>query len=112
MPEADRDGSFWSATRTGDELSVVCREEVSLDSRAVSTGWACLRVVGPLDFGLTGVLAGIAAPLAEADISIFTISTFDTDYILVRDRDLETARAALVAAGHGFDNPAGPSVVD
>jgi hypothetical protein len=65
-------------------------------------GWRALAVKGPLDFGLTGILASIAAPLAEAGISIFAISTFDTDYVLVKAERLDDAVEALRRAGHRF----------
>jgi hypothetical protein len=68
-------------------------------SRA-ETGWRCLKVQGPLDFNLTGILSSIAAPLAEVEVSIFAISTYNTDYILVKENDLEKAKQALRASGH------------
>ena len=93
-------GGFSSVTRTGDELSVVCAADaIPVDVQA-GRGWRGLRVVGQLDFTLTGVLASIAGPLAEAEVSIFALSTFDTDYVLVRGDDLLRAVAALRAAGH------------
>jgi hypothetical protein len=66
------------------------------------SGFVAIEVAGPLDFALTGILASLAAPLADAGISIFAISTFDTDYVLVREADLARARRALEAAGHVF----------
>lgn len=63
-------------------------------------GWRCLKLVGPLDLNLTGVLASVLQPLADADVSIFALSTFDTDYVLVRGAQLEKATAALREAGH------------
>jgi hypothetical protein len=65
-------------------------------------GWRALAVEGPLDFGLTGILASIATPLAEAGISLFAISTFDTDYVLVKAERLDDAMEALRRAGHHF----------
>jgi hypothetical protein len=62
--------------------------------------WRCLRVDGPLDFALVGVLAALVMPLARAGVSVFTISSYITDYLLVRDAALPAARAALQAAGH------------
>ena len=62
-------------------------------------GWRCLKVLGPLDLGLTGILASLAAPLAEAGVPIFAISTYDTDYILVKEENLEKARQGLQASG-------------
>jgi len=93
-------GPFVSITRTSDELSVVC-----LASEAPKGSWAegtfaLLRVVGSMDLGLTGVLASLTGPLADAEVPIFALATFDTDYLLVRTADRERAEAALVSAGH------------
>jgi hypothetical protein len=91
-------GEFVSITRTRDELSIVATViPASVDSRR---GWRCLKVRGPLDFSLTGILASLATPLADAGVPIFAISTFDTDYVLVFESDLDRAIAALEAAGH------------
>ena len=94
---------FVSVTRTADELSVVCVEDAVPEGVRAERGWRCLAVAGPLDFGLTGVLASIAAPLADAQISIFAISTFDTDYVLVKAEKLDEAAEALRRAGHVVD---------
>ena len=93
-------GGFVSLTRTPDELSVVCAEESVPAAARCERGWRCLKVLGPLDFALTGVLAALAAPLAKANVSIFAISTYDTDYLLLPDASLERAVAALTGAGH------------
>lgn len=91
---------FLSVTRTREELSIVCDEaRLPLDIRA-ERGWRAFGVQGPLDFGLTGILASLAQPLAEAGISLFAVSTFDTDYVLVRAQDKDRAEAVLQAAGH------------
>ena len=91
-------GELVSITRTADELSIICATiPPEVDGER---GWRCLKVRGPLDFSLTGVLASIAGPLADAAVPIFSISTFDTDYILVREFDLERAKQALIRAGH------------
>jgi len=93
-------GSFCSITRTPDELSIVCvQDDVPLEVRN-ERDWRCLVVAGPLDFALTGILAAIAAPLAQAGISIFAVSTFDTDYVLVKEHQLAAAIQALSEAGH------------
>jgi hypothetical protein len=94
-------GALWSLTRSGDELSVVCAEELVPEGVRREGGWRALAVAGPLDFALTGVLSAIAAPLAAAGVSIFALSTFDTDYVLVKEERLEAAVAALRAAGMG-----------
>lgn len=92
-------GPFVAMTRTPDELSVVCDEAgVPGDVRA-ERGWRALQVEGPLDFGLTGVLASLTAPLAAAGIPVFAISSFDTDYLLVREQDLPSATRALRQSG-------------
>ena len=93
-------GDFFSITKNSDELSIVCEEDFLPPSVKAERGWRCLRVQGTLDFGLTGILAALAMPLAEAGISIFAISTFDTDYVLVSGRDLSRAADTLAAAGH------------
>lgn len=91
---------FASVTRTPEETSVVCRAEVVPPDVRVETGWRALRVVGPLDFALTGVLLSLLGPLAAAGVSVFVLSTFDTDAVLVREAALDDALAALADAGH------------
>ena len=95
-------GEFTSITRTSDELSIVCAEEAAPRHAKCEAGWRVFRVEGRLDFSLTGVLASIATPLAEAGVSIFAVSTYDTDYVLVKEESLEKAVRALTAAGHGI----------
>jgi uncharacterized protein len=93
-------GAFVSITRAAEELSIVCAErDVPPDAQA-ERGWRALVVAGPLAFSLTGVLAALATPLAAAGIPIFAISTFDTDYVLVRSSDVAAAINALRSAGH------------
>ncbi len=99
-PDWAAEGPFLSITRTADELSIVCPARAIPDDVTASRGWRCLKVRGPLDFSLTGVLLSLARPLAEAGVSIFAISTYDTDYVLVPDRDLTQALTALRRAGH------------
>jgi hypothetical protein len=89
-----------SITRTHDELSIVCPEDAVPGDVPCRGGWRALAVRGPLDFGLTGVLAGLAGPLAEAGVPILAIGTHDTDIVLVADGDLARAVAALRDAGH------------
>lgn len=86
---------FVTVSRTRDELSVVCPEARVPAEAQAERGWRGFKVEGPLDFALTGILARLAAPLAEAGISIFAISTFDTDYLLVRAGDLAAATSVL-----------------
>jgi hypothetical protein len=102
IPKVVLASPFYSLTRTEDELSILVPEAVKLATEKSEPGWSALKVAGPLDFSLTGILAGITSTLAQASISIFAISTFDTDYILVKSDQLTTAKAALTAAGHQF----------
>lgn len=92
--------TFASFTRAPDETSIVCRAAVVPEGVRVEAGWRALRVAGPLDFALTGILASLLVPLAAARVPVFALSTFDTDYLLVRDTALGDAVAALVGAGH------------
>ncbi len=92
--------SLMAVVRTGDELSFVCPSEATPTAAKVEGPWSAFRVVGTLDFALTGILAMITAPLAEAKISIFAISTFDTDYVLVRSETKVATTQALTHAGH------------
>ena len=91
-------GDFISVVRTPDELSIVCPQENVPPEIRCDRNWRCLKVEGPLDFALTGILASLATPLAQAGISIFAVSTYDTDYLLVKD--LERAITVLSQAGH------------
>lgn len=100
VPAQPGGAGFWSVTRTSDELSVVLPEETVPSEWEAETGWRCLKVQGPLDFGLTGILASLATPLAEVGVPIFALSTYDTDYVLVKESDLEKAKRALSANGH------------
>jgi len=93
-------GDFLSITRTRDELSIVCAQPNVPAGIRCERDWCALQVVGQLDFALTGILASLSAPLADAGISIFALSTFDTDYVLVKARDLENAIRVLREAGH------------
>lgn len=93
---------FFSITRTGDELSIVCAEGVAAGSSKEDGPWRAIKVQGPFDFDLTGVLASFLDPLAAAGIGIFAMSTFDTDYILVKSANLDSAVEALKEAGHRF----------
>jgi hypothetical protein len=99
-PGAPSPERFWSLTRTDEELSVICTEDAVPERAAVQRGWRGLQVAGPLDFALTGVAAALTTPLAEAQISVLPIATYDTDYLFVREETLTRAVAALEAAGH------------
>ena len=91
---------FVSLTRTEDELSIVCAEDVTAGLPQVDSGWRAIKVQGPFAFDQTGILASFLDPLAVAAVGIFAVSTFDTDYILVKSENLSDALAALKEAGH------------
>jgi hypothetical protein len=93
-------GPFCSVTRTADELSVVCGQEAVPEGVVCERGWRCLRVAGAVPLSAVGVLAALTAPLAEAGISVFAVSTFDTDYLLVRADGWGRAVDVLVRYGH------------
>jgi uncharacterized protein len=100
IPEWVQSKSFQCVTRTTDELSIVCTENNLPEDVIAERGWMALKLEGPFPFSLTGVLASFLQPLAQARIPIFAVSTFDTDYVLIKQQDLERAIAALCAAGH------------
>lgn len=91
---------FVSLTRTPEELSIVCDQDVLPDDLEKGADWRAIKVQGQLDFALTGILSSIASPLADANISIFAISTFDTDYVLVQQSALDSAVKVLQDVGH------------
>ncbi len=93
-------GALQSVTRTPEELSIVCEAQRVPEPLQAERDWRCLRVSGTLAFHLTGILAALTAPLANAGISIFALSTFDTDYLLVTNDCLEEAVTALTVVGH------------
>jgi uncharacterized protein len=97
----DDDSVLWSVTSTPDEVSVMCpTAEAPEGATHMEPGWRAFKVAGPLQFDLVGVLASLLQPLVEARVSVFAISTFETDYILVRSKDVRTAATALRIAGH------------
>jgi hypothetical protein len=93
-------GGFSSITRSDEELSVVCLQEYLPPDADAERDWRCLQVVGPLSFEEVGILTSLLRPLSEAGIPVFVISTFNTDYLLVKAADIERSLAALRAAGH------------
>lgn len=93
-------GTFFSVTRTRDELSVVCPENAVPEGIRCERGWRATKLEGPFDLSMVGILASVASPLAEAGASIFAVSTFDTDYVLVREEQLDLAVDTLRARGH------------
>ena len=94
--------AFFNIVKAEEELSIVCRNAFTLNSERCSQGWSCIKVSGPLDLNTTGILAKLSKVLAEERISIFAISTYDTDYILVKADKATEAVAALKAKGCRF----------
>lgn len=104
------DPTFWSMTRTPDELSLVCPEDdlpPSVD-HDVERGWRAFQVEGPIPFATTGVVAGLTTPLAASGVPVFVVSTYDTDVLLVRGADLARAREVLAAHFTLTDRPPNP----
>lgn len=93
-------GDFLTITRTPGELSIVCAEGVAPEGCKCERGWRIFQFEGPLDFALTGVLVAVAQPLADARISIFAVSTYDSDFVMVKEVNVDRAIQALTAAGH------------
>jgi uncharacterized protein len=99
IPSQVLGSSCLSITRTADELSIVCEQSLAPLNAKIEKDWRAFKVLGKLDFVLTGILASIANPLAQAKISIFAISSFDTDYVLVREMDIVAAETVLIESG-------------
>ena len=96
-------------TQTADELSIVCEETRVPSGIRVERDWVALKLEGPFPFSMTGVLTSFLQPLAEAGVAIFALSTFDTDYVLMKRDKLEAAIKALAAAGHELVGSGDPS---
>jgi hypothetical protein len=102
IPSWATQGAFYSVTRTCDELSIIVEEARVPPGTQTQSGWRVLRVHGPFVLSEVGVLASLAAPLADARVSVFVVSTFDTDYLLVTEEQLTSAIVALGGAGHSI----------
>ena len=102
VPNWVYDSDLYSVTRTKDELSIICRkiDNIAGDDIKIDKHWRILKINGPLELYLVGVIASISNLLKESKIPIFSISTFDTDYILVKKQDLNKTIAVLSDAGH------------
>jgi len=101
FPDGLPGSGFWSLTRTAEELSLVISEHLVPQDWQIESGWRCLKVEGPLDFSLTGILSALIAPLAAAGIPVFAISTYETDYLLVKQNHLE--KTLVVLSQHRFN---------
>ena len=95
-------GDFVSLTRTHEELSIFCQQDNVPEDIEAERGWRCLQVQGAFDFTVAGVNASLAIPLAEADISVLAIATYATDYLLVKEENVEQALQVLEQAGHSI----------
>ena len=101
LPNWIYSSDFYSITRSEDELSVVAIQNLSTPTNVKSDpGWRILKIAGPLDFSLIGIIAEISAILKEKNIPIFVISTFETDFILVKNGSLKSAIDTLINKGH------------
>lgn len=100
VPQLPLTGPLLSLTVTADEISIVCAEEAAPERAEVATGWRALRIAGELDFSLIGIMSALTGVLAAAGVSVFALSTYTTDYLLVREAEFERAVVALRAAGH------------
>ena len=100
-PTPDIDASTFTAViRTTDELSGVCEADHVPAGATIDAGWRCLQFIGPFDLTLTGIMVLVATPLAHASVPIFTLATYNTDYILVPQARLTDACHAIQQAGH------------
>jgi len=102
IPDGIFGEAFFNIVKTEEELSIVCRNAFILNSERCSQSWSCIKVSGSLDLNTTGILAKLSKVLAEERISIFAISTYDTDYILIKADKATEAVAALNGAGFRF----------
>ena len=100
LPPALLKQSLFFISKTHDELSVVCPHDFLIDSQDTESNWQALEVIGPLGFSLTGIMANLSGVLARAGVSIFSISTYDTDYVLVKKQTVSKAITALKADGY------------
>jgi hypothetical protein len=100
LPNWFAEAGFHSVIRTEDELTIVCGEALVDPAATCENGWRCFKIQGLLDFSEIGIIFSITRPLAESGVSVFVISTFNTDYFMVKEKDLAKAIDALSAAGH------------
>lgn len=106
LPELAMNEPLQALLRSPDELSLVCRSSLSVPGSREEPGWRCLVVKGPLNFDLTGIVARLTAPLAAEAVPVFVVSSFDTDYVLVKGRDLLRGLEALKRAGIAVEGEA------
>jgi hypothetical protein len=99
-PAIPESTAFFSVTRTDEEISVICEESLAPVAAEIERNWRMIKVQGPLEFALKGVLASLLRPLAEAQVGVFALSTYNTDYLLVQQYHLAKTLEVLQLAGH------------
>jgi hypothetical protein len=104
MPEWGTKGTFWTILRSDSELSIVCPQKFVPAGIKCESGWRAFKVTGTIPFESAGILTSIANPLADAGISIFAISSYETDYVLVKEENLDKAINILTVTGHNIEN--------
>ena len=103
VPVDALDSPFFAIVRTFDELSILLPETVEIQSDHFDSGWVCFKVEGPLEFSQVGIMSGLSKALADAQVPLFALSTFDTDYILVKRERVRAASDALLSAGYSLE---------
>lgn len=103
IPPNIYESEFYSIVKTDDELSIVCDSSIELPAEESNTDWKCVKFIGPLNFSLTGVLSKISFILANSKISIYALSTYNTDYLLIEASNIIKAKQALITAGYTFE---------
>jgi hypothetical protein len=100
IPANALQGDFYSVTRTDEELSVVCGQSIDFPCESREPDWRMIKIIGVLDFSLIGILSKISTVLADSKVSIFAVSTYNTDYILEKNQDVDTAIKSLKENGY------------
>ena len=103
IPPQVYESEFYSIVKTDDEISIVCDSSIQLHAEKSNAGWKCIKFVEVLDFSLTGILNKITSILANSKISMFALSTYNTDYLLVEMSNILKAKQALITAGYTFE---------
>lgn len=103
LPDWAVGGEFWSVSRTPDELSVVCPQESVPEGVDHDAGWRCLKLDSPFEFDLAGMISSVAAPLAQTNTDLFVVATQDSDYLMVKEQDLEETKGELARTGFSLD---------
>jgi hypothetical protein len=104
IPQWALESAFFSITKTSDELSVAAESACVPKGMDADEGWRALKIDGVLDFSLTGIISSISSLLAENNVSVFVVSTYNTDYILIKKENLYKAVRALKASGYGVQD--------